>query len=316
MDIGLCLRTNDQAHLGRPYSWAETRALALRAEDGGFESLWLYDHLLYREPGEPAQGIWECWTFLSALAEVTQRVQLGTLVSCVLFRNPALLAKMAVGVDEVSGGRVILGLGAGWNAPEFEAFGIPFDHRTSRFEEALHIIHPLLTKGQVDFEGTYYTARNGELAPRGPRPHGPPLLLGTWGPRGLRLTAEYASMWNAGYLSHDASLEEAIATVDAACRAVGRDPATLAKTSLIAVTFPDLGGPAIQREEESIQLNAAQTVKFQMLAGTPASLAERFLGYERLGLAHVMLEVHPFTREAIDRVAEARCLYRERSASV
>ncbi len=112
------------------------------------------------------------------------------------FRNPAILAKMAATLDAISGGRLILGLGAGWHAPEFEAFGIPFDHRVDRFEEALQIIVPLLHTGQVDFQGRYYRTPNCELRPRGPRASGPQILIGAAGPRMLRLAARYADAWN------------------------------------------------------------------------------------------------------------------------
>lgn len=116
--------------------YAETRELALQAEATGFDSIWVFDHLLLRYPGQPTEGVWEGWTVLAALAEATRRVELGTLVSCVPFRAPALLAKMADTLEEVSGGRLILGLGAGWHQLEFDAFGIPFDHKVDRFEEA------------------------------------------------------------------------------------------------------------------------------------------------------------------------------------
>jgi probable F420-dependent oxidoreductase len=301
MDIGLVLMISDRKELGRPYSWIETRDLAQRAEAAGFDSLWLYDHLLYRDPDEPTIGIWECWTFLSALAEATTRPQIGTLVNCLPFRNPAILAKMAVTLDEVSNGRFILGIGAGWNAAEFEAFGLPFDHRMSRFAEAVKIIQPLLAEGRVDFQGTYYTATNCALAPRGPRPNGPPLLFGTWGPRGLRLTAEYGDLWNSGYRCEEAGLREAHARLEAACREVRRDPATLAKTTMIACTFPDLGGP--------------DKLDYDSLSGTPEQLAERFLALEHLGIVHIMLEAHPYSAESLDRLAEAVRLYRERSAN-
>src|SRR5258705_4009342 len=157
----------------RPYE--AIRAIAQDAEANGFDSIWLADHLLYRKPEEPTRGIWECWTMLSALAEATQRVEIGTLVLCNTFRNPAILAKMATAVDEVSGGRLILGVGAGWNEPEYRAFGMPFDHRVDRFEEALQIIKPLLRTGHVDFAGRVYQAPDSEDAPRGPPPQGPPL---------------------------------------------------------------------------------------------------------------------------------------------
>ena len=124
MKIGLVIKLDEDQALRRAPSYSEIRTTALAAEEAGFDSIWLYDHLLFRFEG-PTTGIWECWTTLSALAEATKRVELGTLVMCNAFRNPALLAKMATTLDEVSGGRLILGLGAGWHKPEFEAFGFP-----------------------------------------------------------------------------------------------------------------------------------------------------------------------------------------------
>ncbi len=182
MKVGLVLQTDEDVDVGRrPAPFGVLRDLALQVEAAGFDSIWLYDHLLYRFEGRPSQGTWECWTILSALAAITERVELGTLVSCTGYRNPGLIAKMASTVDEISGGRLILGLGAGWHQPEYEAFGYPFDHRVDRFEEALRIIVPLLREGHVDFSGTYYRAPNCDLLPRGPRPQGPPLLIGGLG---------------------------------------------------------------------------------------------------------------------------------------
>jgi alkanesulfonate monooxygenase SsuD/methylene tetrahydromethanopterin reductase-like flavin-dependent oxidoreductase (luciferase family) len=167
------------------------RDMAIEIDNSGLDSIWIYDHLLFRMPGEPTDGFWECWTMLTALAAATQRVEVGTLVICTQFRNPAVLAKMAITLDEVTNGRLILGLGAGWHAPEFTAFGLPFDHRASRFAEAISIIKPLLRDGKVDFQGKYYSARDCELAPRGPRPSGPPLLLAGRRPRMTRRHVEH-----------------------------------------------------------------------------------------------------------------------------
>lgn len=194
MKIGLMVfLANDREHnRTRPYE--TIRAIAQQAEADGFDSIWLADHLFYRYPGEATRGIWECWTMLAALAEATQRVEIGTLVLCNSFRHPAILAKMATTLDEVSHGRLILGVGAGWNEPEYQAFGLPFDHRVDRFEEAMQILKPLLRDGQVDFAGQYYQARNCEIVPRGPRSDGPPLLSGGEGPRMLKLTAQYADL--------------------------------------------------------------------------------------------------------------------------
>ena len=159
--------------------------MAGRMEEAEFDSIWVYDHFFLRWPERPTVATWECWTTLSALAQATTRVQLGSMVLGVPFRNPAVVAKMASTLDEVSGGRLILGLGAGWHEPEFSATGAPFDHRAGRFEEALKIICPLLRDGRVDFEGAFYSARESELAPRGPRAKGPPIMLAGAGPRML-----------------------------------------------------------------------------------------------------------------------------------
>src|ERR687893_2015533 len=177
--------------------WSDLAAIARRAEEVGFDSLWVQDHLLFRYPDQEPEGPWESFSLLAALAAVTSRVELGTLVTCVSYRNPALTAKIADTIDEISGGRLILGLGAGWHEPEYAAFGFPYDHRVSRFEEALQIITALLRTGHVDFQGAYYTARDCELRPRGPRPEGPPILVGGSGERMLRIAARYADAWNA-----------------------------------------------------------------------------------------------------------------------
>jgi alkanesulfonate monooxygenase SsuD/methylene tetrahydromethanopterin reductase-like flavin-dependent oxidoreductase (luciferase family) len=166
--VGLLVYTvNDREH-NRKRPYASIRAITQQAEADGFDSIWLADHLLYRDVGQPTHGIWEAWTVLSALAEATERVELGTLVLNNSIRNPAVLAKMATALDEVSDGRLILGIGAGWNEPEYQAFGMPFDHLASRFEEALQILRPLLRDGHVDFSGRYYQARDCDDAPRRP----------------------------------------------------------------------------------------------------------------------------------------------------
>src|SRR6266542_1412210 len=165
MKIGFVVRVRHLPELGRPPHYTEVRDMALQAEAAGFDALWLFDHLLYRTPARPTHGTWECWTMLSALAEATQHVELGTLVLCSQFRNPALVAKMAHTLDEVSQGRFILGVGAGarWNESEFTAFGMPFAQRLGRLTEALQILRPLLKEGQVDFAGKYYQVRDCEI---------------------------------------------------------------------------------------------------------------------------------------------------------
>ena len=279
----------------RPYD--TIRAIAQQAETDGFDSIWLADHLFYRNPGSPTRGIWECWTMLAALAEATQRVEIGTLVLCNSFRNPAILAKMATTADEVSHGRLILGVGAGWNEPEYQAFGLPFDHRVDRFEEALQILKPLLHEGHVDFAGQYYQARNCDIVPRGPRAFGSPLMVGSEGPRMLKLTAQYADLWNTGYMGKPETMAEPLAKIEAACREIGRDPATVGITALIGLWFPDL-----QAQQPSFLDNP--------LTGPVQEIAAAMRGYAELGVQHIMFQCWPYTPEARQRLTEALQLYR------
>jgi probable F420-dependent oxidoreductase len=286
----------DKGRHGVP-RWADVSRMARCAEDVGFDSIWIEDHLLFRQEGRGTQGVWDGWAILTAVAAVTSRVELGPLVSCMSFRNPALLAKMADTIDDISGGRLILGLGAGWQEAEYRAFGFPFDHRVSRFEEGLHIVRTLLREGRVDFAGRYYQARDCELRPRGPRATGPPILIGSIGERMLGLLARYADQWNA-YFSHTGNRPGGIAPlrekVDQACRAAGRDPATLARTVAVFVDMAP-GRPA------SPPLPAHWT--FPPLSGDAERLAEELRAYAREGVSHVQLWLEPNTLESLEAFA-------------
>jgi alkanesulfonate monooxygenase SsuD/methylene tetrahydromethanopterin reductase-like flavin-dependent oxidoreductase (luciferase family) len=245
VEIGLVLNS-EEVPGQRPPRWSDIERIATDAEDLGFDSLWLVDHLLWRgdpwERGTPGElGVWECWTTLAALAQATTRVSLGTLVSCTGYRHPALLAKMADTVDEISGGRLILGLGAGDYEPEYRMLGHAFDRRVGRFEEALDVIVPLLRTGVVDHDGEFFTVPDFRLRPRGPRVTGPPILIGTLAqrPRMLRLVAEHADIWNVwagGALDAD-QLGPARAAVDEACRQRGRDPRSLRRSAMVVVSL-------------------------------------------------------------------------------
>lgn len=305
MKIGFILPLGEDADLGRPPTWAEIRSLAVQAESGGLDSVWTYDHLLYRFPGDTqTRGVHECWSILSALADATERVELGTLVMPTSWRNPALLAKMAVTVDEISGGRLILGLGTGFHQPEFDAFGYPFDHRVDRFEEALQIIVPLLKDGAVDFHGTYVSAPQAELVPRGPRPEGIPVLVACRGPRMLELTARYADAWNTAWFGVAAGSERQRADMDAACAAVDRDPQSMTVTVGVIVATADEAAAS----ETPVDPN-------RTLTGTPAEIAAAFRDYEAAGVDHLICgalahTTYDYTTEVIALVAEALALYR------
>lgn len=286
---------------GRGVPWTVLREMATLAEAVGVESLVVPDHLLFRRspptnnpavdmPEGRSRGIWEAWTVLSAVAAVTSRVRLSPFVACTAFRNPALLAKMADTLDEVSGGRLELGLGAGWHEPEFDAFGFPFDHRVSRFEEALQIIVPLLREGRVDFEGRYYQARRCELLPRGPRVTGLPIFIGAQGPRMLRLVARYADRFDGDFHLDPAPLRERYAALEAACREVGRDPGTIARSAGTRVAIVDAakGGLApVGPARDGIAEFDLGGVRFGGRQGEPAALAEHLRAFEASGVAQL-----------------------------
>jgi alkanesulfonate monooxygenase SsuD/methylene tetrahydromethanopterin reductase-like flavin-dependent oxidoreductase (luciferase family) len=277
--------------------WTELLAMARRIEELGYDSIWLGDHLLYRPPGEPPRAPWEAWSLLSALAAVTDRVEIGPLVACTAFHNPAIIAKKAATIDEISGGRLILGLGAGWHEPEYRAYGFPFDHRVGRFEEAFTIIRTLLREGEIDFAGLYYQARDCVLTPRGPRPGGPPLLVGSFGDRMLGITMPHVDYWNAWYAdfgNDPTALPPLLAKIDAACLAAGRDPSAVERTVAILVGLSGSTGRAAADPTERA---------IQPLKGTPEELADRLRVLARMGIGHVQLVLDPITIEAIEEFA-------------
>jgi alkanesulfonate monooxygenase SsuD/methylene tetrahydromethanopterin reductase-like flavin-dependent oxidoreductase (luciferase family) len=297
LKIGLYIPNGDGIMGGGNGRWRDVLAIAQRAEEIGFDSIWVADHLLFRfDDGEPTTGRWECWSLLAALAASTSRIELGPLVSCMSFRNPALLAKIAATTDEISGGRLILGIGAGWHEPEYHACGFPFDHRVSRFADGVEITAGLLRAGCVDVVGQYERALNCELRPRGPRPSGIPLMIGGKGDRMLQLTARYADLWNTTWLSDPAEFVPLSRAVDAACETVGRDPKTLERSACVLVDHAEHVGrwtwqtplPPPPRE--------------------PAAIADVLRGFAEAGARHVMLWPDPSTLQGVEALAPVLAL--------
>ncbi|WP_158564047.1 LLM class flavin-dependent oxidoreductase [Jiangella anatolica] len=291
--VGLLLPHLEGSYLGGTARWADLATLARTAEDAGFDSLWLADHLLYRIPDVPQFGVTECWSLMAALAAVTNRVELGTLVTVTPWRNPGLFAKMVDAVEEISDGRVILGLGAGSHEPEFPAFGYDsWDHKVSRFEEEIGIIHTLLRTGRIDHQGRFHTLRDCELRPRGPRPGGPPIMVGAVKPRMLRILATYADEWN---LPWHQTVEELVAATpkgDEACAAAGRDPATLKKSACLQVDLPDA---AAWPGHELLRSGRRRAIR-----GEPADVAETLRGYAAAGVSHIQVWLDPNTVDGIE----------------
>jgi alkanesulfonate monooxygenase SsuD/methylene tetrahydromethanopterin reductase-like flavin-dependent oxidoreductase (luciferase family) len=274
--------------------WPELAEMARTAEEIGLDSIWVGDHLLYRDRGAEPTAPWEAWSQLAALAAITTRVELGPLVASTSFHNPAMLAAKANAIDEISGGRLILGLGAGWNEVEYRAYGFPFDHRVSRFEEAFTVIRSLLRDGHADQRGAYATVEDLPLLPPPHRSGGPPLMVGSIGPRMLEITLPHVDAWNAWHEWFGNSVEGYRPVrdgVDAACRAVGRDPAEVERTVALLVAFADaVGRPSgDDSEAESTPISGED----------PGALAATLRDFAAEGVAHVQLVLDPITVNSI-----------------
>lgn len=293
LKIGIMLPESEREMAGATAGWADFYAMGQAIEELGFDSLWFADHLLMQMEGHEVQGAWEAMSMLSAFAATTKRITIAPFVASTAYRNPALTAKIAETIDEISGGRFILGLGSGWAEHEYHAYGYPYDHRASRFEEAVEIITSLIRTGQSTFNGEYYTTAGCDIRPRGPRPNKIPIMIGTWhGERMMRLTAKYADHWNVwvNVTGNRASGVPALkAKMDAICEEIGRDPATLERSCAVMVDFEGAYGRPGQGDPS--------------LTGSPEAMAEEFRAYARAGISHLQVYPDPCTIEGFEKVA-------------
>jgi len=283
----------------REVRWREYLAMARTAEAVGFDSIWVGDHYLYRNDGRPERGPWEAWTLLAALAAVTERVRLGPLVACLNFHEPAVLAKIAATVDEISGGRLVLGIGAGWNRTEFDAFGIPYDHRASRFVEAFEIVRRLLAGERVTFEGNWHRVDDAVLLPRPATP--PALMVGSTGERVLAATLPSVDAWNTWfdwYGNTPEGFASSKATIDAACERAGRDPATLERSACVLVRLDD--GTAERPDEPGVT----------PLRGSATEIAAGLRAMADAGANEVIVVCDPITESSIRTIGDALALLR------
>jgi probable F420-dependent oxidoreductase len=277
----------------RDVRWPEYVAMARAAEAAGFDSMWLGDHLLYRSDRRPERGPWEAWIMLAALAAVTERIDLGPLVACLAFHPPGLIAKMAATVDEVSGGRLILGVGAGWNEPEFRAFGIPFDHRVSRFEESFEIVRRLLSGERVTLPGRFWQADDAVLLPKPARR--PPIMVGSAGERVLSIALPHVDAWNTWYDNYGNTAEGFAAlnskVSDAAQRA-GRAPEEIARSACVLVVLDRAAG------------DRPLVVGVPPLEGSPDGIAAGLRDLAEAGADEAILVVSPITEGSIRALVE------------
>jgi probable F420-dependent oxidoreductase len=283
----------------REVRWPEYLSIARAAEDVGFHSIWVGDHHLYRGDGRPERGPWEAWTLLAALAAVTERVRLGPLVACLNFHPPALLAKSAATVDEVSRGRLVFGVGAGWNRAEFEAFNIPYDHRASRFEEAFDIVRRLLAGERVTVNGRWHAVDDAVLLPV-PAAR-PTLMVGSTGARVLAATLPHVDAWNTWFDWYGNSPEQFTAKqteIDVACERAGRDPATLQRSACVLVQLDPTTG------ERPIDAGVTP------LRGSPSDIANGLREMAAAGADEVILVCDPITEASVRELGAALTILR------
>ncbi|MDQ1401947.1 MAG: hypothetical protein QOG03_263 [Actinomycetota bacterium] len=278
----------------RVVPWSEYAAMAHAAEEVGFDSVWLGDHLLYRGDGREERGPWDAWPLLAALAAVTERVRLGPLVACTAFSSAGLLARRAAAVQEVSGGRFVFGIGAGWNETEFRAFGVPFDRRASRFEESFEIIRRLLGGERVTFEGEFERVDDAVVLPMPSVPV--PLMVGSIGERVLRAALPFVDSWNVWsdwYGNTPEGFVAASARVSELARDVGRDPDEIERSATVMVSVE--GGVADRPQHATAAL----------VTGSAATIAARLGEFRDAGVDELILVVTPITERSIRFLGEA-----------
>jgi len=288
----------------REVRWPEYLGMSRAAEDVGFDSIWVGDHLLYRGGGQPERGPWEAWTLLAALAAATQRVELGPLVACAAFHPPGLIAKMAATLAEVSGGRFVLGLGAGWNEEEFRAFGLRFDRRVSRFEESFGIVRRLLAGERVTLAGRHWQAHDAVLLPA-PTTR-PRLMIGSNGPRMLAITLPHVDAWNTWYEDFGNRAEgfaKLNDRISGAVEAAGRDPAQIQRSACVLVVLDDAAG------------ERPSTPEVPPLQGSSREIAASLRELADAGADEVILVVDPISERSIRQLAEVLAVLRSATPS-
>jgi alkanesulfonate monooxygenase SsuD/methylene tetrahydromethanopterin reductase-like flavin-dependent oxidoreductase (luciferase family) len=293
LKIGLVLPVVEIVASGEKIPWTDVRAQARLAEEIGFDSVFIPDELLWHPSTWPGpRGYWECVSMLGAVAASTSTVEVGTWVLSALHRNPALTAKVAETIDEISGGRFLFGLGSGHAGTQGAAFGYPLDRTIGRYEEALQVIVALLREGRSDFRGEFHRTTDLEQRPRGPRAGAIPLMLAGHGPRTMRLAARYADVWS-GYATESSlppAFEPMLRQLDEVCLEVGRDPSTIGRSIGVWVEPTDEHGA--EAEDQGVPIT-----------GSAAEIADTIRAYAAMGLTRLELMLWPLTLGAVAAMA-------------
>jgi F420-dependent oxidoreductase-like protein len=269
--------------------WERWRPLARAVDDLGYAGLYRSDHFPHDQTGSYRDSL-ELWASLTWLAENTSRIEFGPLVSPVSFRHPVITAWQASTVDDLAGGRLRLGLGAGWNEWEHGTFGfdvLDTDRRFARFEEGLEVVTRLLRNGEpVSFDGEFYQLSDALLMPRSPRPGGTPVVVGGNGvKRTLPLAARYADEWNAVFLKAEA-FEDLNSRLDGLVREAGRAPEQVRRTLMTRVIF----GRTEAEVDHKLDGDSRPHLPAAVLAGTPGEIVDRLGRLSEAGVQRVMLQ--------------------------
>jgi F420-dependent oxidoreductase-like protein len=264
---------------GLKLSGQDTTIDALRsvwriADEAGFDHVWDFDHLAAIGDGGPDRPIFEGWTLQAAMAQATRRVRIGCLVTGNTYRHPVLLAKEAVTVDHLSGGRLEFGIGAAWAEIEHSMYGIEgLDHRVGRLSESLKIIKSLWTAERTNFDGRYYHLTDAIANPKPVQKPHPPIWIGASGESTLRLVARHADVWNASGGGDAAKMNELIAKLEEACGAVGRDVTEIRRSLQFGWDGKDKG-PLLEESARYLELGFTEQVIY-LPGADPAGLAAK-----------------------------------------
>jgi len=294
--LGLMIPVSQGHAFGASPGYADILAMSQQAAETGLDGLWFADHFSF--PGENGlRGSWDAWTLMAAIAAAVPGMTIGPMVACTAYRNPGVIAKMTEMLAEITGGKFILGLGAGWQKDEYDQFGIRFEPRVSQFEEALEIISGLVRNGEANVQGTYYQANNARNLPRAS--HGPsvPIMIGSSSERMLGLLARHADAWNTGWYGSTDGIAEKISRLDAACVKAGRNPETVFRTVCIAIAGDGYTGS-----------------RPNPFRGDVAAQVQFLRDLESLGFRHICIGLDPCTPESIAAFAPVVAAFHDRAA--